>query len=760
MHSQRKKRGFTLAETLLTVMIIIILCGVTFIMVMRYLRAMAQLERDGIAKEIFVAAQNHLTMAESQGYLGKANYGTKDEVSKEGDNIYYFVVEGGKSFGKDDVLDLMLPFASVDETVRLGGRYIVRYQTKPALMLDVFYCSASGTRFGHDLSANDYESLLGLRDEEGNSKKMDRRNYGNAVIGWYGGEEAKKLEIGDHLEEPTIRIINAERLVVEVTDPNKKYELKLIVEGEKSQARIAFTLESLPKESNIKYDTIHGVYTVTLDDVTTNGHHFSELMKDFIPGDNIKVKAVAFSNSFKTNIAYSAEKITNSLYAEIKTAGASADGSGSGQGGGGTGSGDPGGNPAASGTGLTAVISNIRHLENLDKTLSGVNEENSDIQIASAEQTTDLDWKEFLSAIGDEKARVYRSGSNTGTKEGCYQPAVPGYALTYDGQSHSISNIKTDTNEKAGLFGELASQSAVANLMLIDFEITSTAGDAGTLAGAVNNTEITNVLAHGKESAVSAAGNAGGLIGSMKDGNITAGAASVYVKSTGNGYSAGGLIGSVSAEGSGSVKVKGCYAGGHTEEGKYTASADKYNVVANAGTAGGLAGTADKTSFEECYSTCSVSASTAAGGFAGEVSGKVTDCYATGLIDHEKADTAGAFAGNFSGNASGCKYFEMINEKTTEDGIVYLTSGGKDSTITGVSPLDLDLSAFDTFTADPWSDAGAYDDTLIKRYQGKYNLRTVSQLDSNLDPDQEYFVSTHYGDWPSPEILFENRLSN
>ena len=69
MHSQRKKRGFTLAETLLTVMIIIILCGVTFIMVMRYLRAMAQLERDGIAKEIFVAAQNHLTMAESQGYL-------------------------------------------------------------------------------------------------------------------------------------------------------------------------------------------------------------------------------------------------------------------------------------------------------------------------------------------------------------------------------------------------------------------------------------------------------------------------------------------------------------------------------------------------------------------------------------------------------------------------------------------------------------------------------------------------------------------
>jgi len=69
MDKNRKVRGFTMAEMLIVVAIIMVLSGVAFIAVASHQRSMAQLERDTVAKEIFVAAQNHLTMAESQGYL-------------------------------------------------------------------------------------------------------------------------------------------------------------------------------------------------------------------------------------------------------------------------------------------------------------------------------------------------------------------------------------------------------------------------------------------------------------------------------------------------------------------------------------------------------------------------------------------------------------------------------------------------------------------------------------------------------------------
>ena len=154
---KNNNRGFTMAEMLIVIAIIGVLAAVAFIAVQNHQRSMAQLERDTIAKEIYFAAQNHLTMAESQGYLtGTADSGittaffgleeTATDSSKTGTivnantgKIYYTVVNGGTSFISTPVLDLMLPFGSIDETVRGGGSYIIRYQANPAIVLDVFY---------------------------------------------------------------------------------------------------------------------------------------------------------------------------------------------------------------------------------------------------------------------------------------------------------------------------------------------------------------------------------------------------------------------------------------------------------------------------------------------------------------------------------------------------------------------------------------------------------------------------------------------
>ena len=71
MNKLRNQIGVTLAEVLLVLAIISVLSGVGFVEVNAYMRDMTKLEYDGYAKEIFVAAQNHLAMAESQGYLGR-----------------------------------------------------------------------------------------------------------------------------------------------------------------------------------------------------------------------------------------------------------------------------------------------------------------------------------------------------------------------------------------------------------------------------------------------------------------------------------------------------------------------------------------------------------------------------------------------------------------------------------------------------------------------------------------------------------------
>ena len=138
----KRTNGFTMAEMLIVVAIIAVLGGVSFIAVANHQRSMAQLERDTIAKELFVAAQNHLVMAESQGYLpsvdqetgsfGGVDFGIKEnsEDSSTGhtySNIYSFSVSGGSDYTGNKLLDLMLPFASIDETVRSGGSYIIRY---------------------------------------------------------------------------------------------------------------------------------------------------------------------------------------------------------------------------------------------------------------------------------------------------------------------------------------------------------------------------------------------------------------------------------------------------------------------------------------------------------------------------------------------------------------------------------------------------------------------------------------------------------
>jgi len=723
-YRHKQSAGFTMAELLVVVAIIGILAGVSFIAVQTHQKSMTQLQYDTIAKEIFVAAQNHLTLAKSENYQdtatlthskGTAGQAEADQTGTTGETVVYnndifYFTNSNFTMDGSSILDQMLPFGSVELVT--GGSFIIRYQPNAARVLDVFYWTDGDDRYDANLSGNDYVTLIG----NAASSEDRHKNYnGNGILGWCGGEDIVKS--GEYLEAPEIKVINKEMLLVNVIDPNTgkttlSPKLKLIVTGMQSGAKIAIPL-TIAGTGRIVPAPSGKEYNVVLDDITTKEMHFSELMtkppvdsqknnKSFIAGENITIQAVAYSNDVLTSVAYSGEWTTNSLFEEVTEDVVVA------------------GNVTTK-TAKQVKISNIRHLENLNDNLSSVEYSrtyfNSSI---NAVQTVELDWDAFKTALNAlRKERIDSSATETDpiniydknnkkTKDNCFLPVSSSYTLSYDGQSeikkseitgegqaavttektikdnHSIKGIKVDNVNatgsdfaeilRGGVFGSLAN-ATIKNLSLIDTSVTLASGDVGALAGTLKDTAVTNVVAYhtgGKKDTAkitATSGNAGGLIGSI-DGTTTVSksAAALIVSATGG--NAGGLIGTVAGG-----TVTDCYSGGHAIDDPkgtgavvYNSESGKYNVTAT-GIAGGLIGNAGNAKIENCYSTCSVEGNRA-GGLVGNTSGDIDNCYSTGLVSGLGTNPiCAAFAVVASDSTSATiinsKYFEIINELAT-----------------------------------------------------------------------------------------------
>lgn len=725
MTKNRRKGGFTLAEMLIVVAIVIVLMGVAFVAVQNYQSSSTRLEFDTIAKEIFVAAQNHLTEAESQGLLDALGEnklgaeGTLTEDTIDGKQEVYYILNDGIY---DEALNLLLPNYAVDATV-LAGSYIIRYQPSSGTVLDVFYSRPGNptflTKSGTTFTEGEYGTLMTDGYRTGGERK--RENYNGSVIGWYGGGEP--IPKGERLRAPTFEVHNEETLWVKVTDQNtydslpNDYLIKLIVIGKSSEAEKYFDLINEKSDDGRVTDS----YKITLDDITQKDMHFADLdantTKTFIPGEDLEIKVVAYCTNTLANVAMSATKTTNSLFADPKSVmknGSDVD------------------------NGL-ASIANIRHLENLDAAVSKL-EDSDDFAVTKANQIEDLSWTDFMAKTGKENTVVYSSA--TPTEKGCYYPVSPDHAIEYDGQNHSVLNLQVQHTGNAGMFGTLEGSS-------------------------IKNVIVRNEVESGTDASLEIKGDgyAGGLVGYMKDGSVTNCAAAVYVN---GGDAAGGLIGKAES----GVTVSGCYAGGHTKDGKYlsaTTAGDeaRMNVIAT-GVAGGLIGDAGNTTISNSYSTCSAMGATA-GGFVGMGSGRISGSYCTGLVS---GTTEGAFAGSLTGTATGCRYFEIINERQNVDkndktklipGYHYLTALG-DGTDGSVEKIDKNIQIYNDFCGakTSWDAAEPYDSALETYYDSSFNFRTVLQLPfvegtaKSKSATSSDFVATHYGDWPAPEEFVFN----
>lgn len=712
MKVRNRKSGFTLAEMMITVAIIAILATVAFISVPQYIRVFKQLQYDNVAKEIFISAQNHLSMAYNEGYLDAENtdFGTQEGST----GIYYFIVDQNVDTYKDTVFDQMLPFGSIEESARSSGSYIIRYHKETGQIVDVFYSDPTDATYGHHFVESEYDSLRSLTSDD---KKQERRNYvvDNSVLGYYGANETD-ISYGSEIEAPYLRVENAEQLkaIVKINNLSTSAELKLIVKGLSSKSEAVFTLKA-------SGDVNTGSYDVILDDITNENRHFSNISSfadsvtgSFVPGENLNIYAVASDNTVLTNVATSATIKTNSLFGN-DTAGSSID------------------------------ISNIRHLENLDSVVSNFNINNYS-GITEAKQSADLDWDLFKRNINEGSPNsVYITNSdNTAITSASYYYPV-NWSKNYDGQKHAISNVSANSTSDAGLFQTL-SGNEVSNLELIDFNITGS--NAGALAGRmISSAEVTNVLVreNQKTSLIYATNYAGGLVGSSDNSTIRKSAAAVRV----NGAIAGGLV--ARADNS---NIISCYSSGHTSDGNYISG--RIDVTSRSGEAGGLIGRIVSTSIESSYSTCSVSGSTYAGGLIGRhTGGNISNAYAVGHVVGSETNKTnkGLFIG-YDDNSiayTNCYYLAVANNEL--DGVYNRPS------VSGLSVADKNTSTYREFINNTQTNENghAYDTYLVTAYKKKYLYKGVLDLNGSVLSDE--YVYNHYGDWPTYETFIINQQS-
>lgn len=758
------RKGFTLAEVLVTVAIILILAGVTFVSVAQYQKNLRLMEMDGTAKEIFIAAQNHLSVAKASGDLDRlaedakqpgsapSTIGTKldwtavSAYAGNADGEYYSVIHNVTSgresctpSGSDTILEMMLPFGALDETVASGGNYAIVYELKSASVVAVLYSGAGNASFGNaaviNLEADDVNEIPTLYNDK-SARKSYKKGDVTAIVGCYTGTAGSAAIPTETLEAPKLEVKNENKLHVIVSgNYSAKDVISLTIHGVQSDTTAIMQL-------NCK-DCGGNTFDVTLDDITVDPStdknlRFTEILsegrftrsdatsgKAFIPGENIEISATARATDALATPKTSAVYTTSSLFADAND-------------------------------GRTVYIKNLRHLENLSVDMSGFTGELKD-QSGSKDGSIHAIQKNDITMLPSDGLCGFDASSNklyiygSGTIGGMYIAANVNYPLSYDGGSHEIYDLSiapyyggSVKEGNAGIFGNVTNTLSVKNLILRNDKIpqNASATNAGMLLGRTSaDLTVDAVLAYyheenydadndSKVEVVVTADNgvAGGLIGLVSGGKLKVknSAAAVYVKGR---TAAGGFIGSVDGADAGST-IEQSYAGGHTKDGAYSTTdattnqlvlegPGRYNVQAS-GNAGGFIGvTTDNVRMDAVYTTASAYASsddTNSNAFAGRGTPKIQETsdgkknyYAIGTHNGKDADG------------------EDIEKAQLSAGENRRQATAYDRTLMGATET----------TAHPAMDKTSYPLNTIRHLCGS----------SAEDQDLPWFIKEHVGDW-------------
>lgn len=664
-HTNRK--GFTLAELLVTVAITVILASFGFVSAARYQKRLKLAEMDNAAREIFIAAQNHLTASEADGSWNHAyqknaassdfGVGVRDMLGlSETDSDDYRAVlsirnqepsEGTYAAAWNEIL----PYGAITETIRTDGQYIVIYNASSASVYGVLYTDNSSTYFSSSdqnftFDLSQLKSYLDLVHESSDK----RIAYdGKVYIGWYGGAKNPSISGGTRAE-PSIYFDNAEILKLTFRYPGTDYHhavLKftgstshaeatvqvfptgVIKPGNDSSKTIAAHLNQPQVWKKVSSDTF--TFSISLDDLTVTHGNFGYLFDAktdenpsgaFLPGEDITVTAYAVKGDGTQSALVSAS--ANSLF--------------------------------ESNTGKNLTISNARHLQNLDKSVSGISG-SFFAKLTSAELTRDITWTSkdvsFIGLVSQLKNQSvpatfdpYGADGDGSIKASSAFCSIENDFLTsFEGNDHVLRGFSfaPDKNGNAGLFAEnpnTRNSFSIQNLFFEEAAATAgTNGNAGILVGKSTNGLIINrVFLDGTLTVKAENGSAGGMIGKVIEpgDDIQADQRGLIITDSAIGTdqaavltvhgqeSAGGLAGSISRS---NVSL-GCTPLSEKKEADGLSISVTSIVISSDTASGGLIGEADSvSSFAIRYAKISAesyayitSKQGAAGGIAGSIS--------------------------------------------------------------------------------------------------------------------------------------------
>lgn len=500
----KKNKGFTLTETLLTITILVILFALAVPGVFAIKKNLRQMELDDKAEIIYTAVQNRLSELYTSGlsnyydpfdngssikHLGKTpgDYDASVSGDTMNDNsIYYFTSNDVASLNK------LLGENTIDPS--LTGQFVIEFMPfakyengeKPQLTVPfvyaVYYTEAKDTQdencANNYSSAGQYLNLLRL--------KQNRLNDG-ARIGYYGGSTpgsgsiTKISSINDvtiYSNEEINRAVVKGRIGIGVDETKSTFEFVFKDQHGHSSMYVydvgikkLYQVDSVGKKTLARTDVTNSVvigsnytFNFVLDDLYKDNTRFKSIFSELNAGDDITLIASIKSDE-GTVINDTRSTIGNSIYAYVKPEDK---------------------NKYVGYEKNTAYISNGRHLRNLDSDSSVINDYSKALLLNDIDFSENGDfYKKYIDSYIDGYIDV-----NVVTGSGSvYVKSVPVFKgilndnlNTLDGNGFTIKELAT----RSALFSVVNKNLIISNLALTGEKVYGN-DVAGGLINTINN---------------------------------------------------------------------------------------------------------------------------------------------------------------------------------------------------------------------------------------------------------------------------------
>ena len=734
----KKKKGYTLAEVLATVAILLILMAIVVPAIFSIRKNLRQKALDNKAELIYTAVQNNLVKLQSNGnsslYDGEKTANamgrTPSDATKE--QKLYYALSSEKADTKR-AASVLVTTDTVDGEL-YNNYWVVEYNPESASVYAVFYSESDSIK---PYDPNVYDSF----------RYKDNRLSDGARIGYYGGDALDGSNTA--VLAPKITVTNEEKLVATITcmrqgQDNKPLSFDVVLTDDKgnqlnlkykaSGDKLVHAKDDLhvgdmsEKDTNEESSIVGRSYTlkITLDDLTSDATRFVSLYGEknsYLKSTNTKALRAGTALNIKVTVRSENHKIdglftqydTNSLFADKSTS-------------------------------ENAAIYYGRHLQNLDHE-SGVAEDikkaklGNSIHFEKQEEKETDDTTSWYSCYGN-KAFTPITNKNLESFTGDKSMAI--YHLNVkNGVDITTADGSATGRKGAGLFAVLKDSMTVENLRLAGTTIAITGEEkekvsAGAIAGeTTGSAKIANCEVYldtedieGKNENdvwISGAGIQGGLIGHTNSGSDSGSSVTIdnsFAATVMDGRENGttgdliGTVGGLIGQADCAVSIKNCYA-------------DSYLTGA---VTGGLVGlvSSGSVNVESCYTAGYQNPTNQGGGF-------VASSFDSNALKIKNSYTVATYLENSESNNNPVIY--AVSPGTLEN--VYYLNKGKNVENDNGEAVDYLTFSNKAKMAEKLNNNGSNSFTTSTTTYA-YNLRNQG-LTSYSYPSLKDI--SHYGDW-------------